>query len=187
MKVLVSVASRHGSTLQIAECIREELEALGMRAHVVEPDMVVDLSRYDAVVLGSAVYSGRWLAPARKLAARLAPELRQRPLWLFSSGPIGDPAKPLQPSAEALELARTLNARDHQVFNGRLNRDMLGLTERAVVRIVGAASGDYREWLEIGAWARGIADTLIAEEASAASAVATPTSTSTPAPTVTAR
>lgn len=49
---------------------------------------------YDAVVLGSAVYVGRWLEPARELVDAHAEELAARPTWLFSSGPIGDPPKP---------------------------------------------------------------------------------------------
>lgn len=170
MKVLVSVASRHGSTLQIAETIREELEALGHRGHIAEPDMVTDVTGYDAVILGSAVYAGRWLGSARKFAARLESELIRRPVWLFSTGPVGDPPRPAAPPAEALELARRLHARDHRVFPGRLNRDLLGMAERAVVRLLGASSGDYRPWPEIAAWARDIADSLTAESAAAPAA-----------------
>ena len=43
------------------------------------------------MVLGSAVYAGRWLEPAREYAATHAGGLRTRPTWLFSSGPIGEP------------------------------------------------------------------------------------------------
>jgi len=46
------------------------------------------------VVLGSAVYLGQWMKPARELAERSAGAIASRPVWLFSSGPIGEPAKP---------------------------------------------------------------------------------------------
>ena len=160
MKVLVTVASRHGSTAMIADCIREELEGLGLRTHVVPAELVDDVASYDAVVLGSAVYAGRWLGAARKVAARFEADLRQRPVWLFSSGPLGDPAKPSQPPAEALELTQRLNARDHQVFEGRVDRGQLGIGERLVVRAVRAPDGDYRPWPAIAAWARMIGDAL---------------------------
>jgi menaquinone-dependent protoporphyrinogen oxidase len=165
MKILVTVASRHGSTAMIGDCIREELEGLGHRTHVVPAELVDDVSSYDAVVLGSAVYAGRWLGAARKVAARFEADLRRRPVWLFSSGPVGDPAKPSQPPAEALELTQRLNARDHQVFEGRLDRGQLGIGERLVVRAFRAPSGDYRPWPAVAAWARMIGDSLDREAA----------------------
>lgn len=160
MKVLVTVASRHEGTRQIADAIREELVATGVDAHLLEPNDMRDISPYDAVVLGSAVYAGRWLKPAKAFAKRFESELLHKRVWLFSSGPIGDPARPAQPSVDALELAQRLHAEDHQVFEGRLDRDMLGFAERAVVRVVGAESGDYRPWVAITVWARGISASL---------------------------
>ena len=160
MKVLVTVASRHGSTEMIGDCIREELEATGVKAHLLEPELVGELDQYDAVVLGSAVYGGRWLKAARNLARRFEAELRRKPVWLFSSGPIGDPARPLQPPADAIELTHRLSAMDHQVFEGRIERDNLGVGERLAVRSLGAPSGDYRQWPAIAAWARRISRSL---------------------------
>jgi menaquinone-dependent protoporphyrinogen oxidase len=160
MKVLVTVASRHGSTDMIGDCIREELEATGVTAHQLEPGMVADISQYDGIVIGSAVYGGRWLRSARKLIDRYEAQLRTKPVWLFSSGPLGEPPKPSQPPAEALELTRRLNAVDHQVFEGRLERDALGIGERLVVRALQAPTGDYRQWPAITAWARGISKAL---------------------------
>jgi menaquinone-dependent protoporphyrinogen oxidase len=177
MKVLIAVASRHGSTAMLADCIREELEGFGHTAHVLAAELVEDVSGYDAVVLGSAVYAGRWLGDAKKLAARFEAELRKRPVWLFSSGPVGNPAKPAQPPADALELTRRLQAEDHQVFEGRIDRRLqaedhqvfegridrtqLGLGERLMVRAVHAPSGDFRQWPAVAAWARVIGDSLI--------------------------
>ena len=140
------------------------------RAHLLEPDEIGDIGQYDAVVVGSAVYGGRWLAPARKFVKRFEAELARKPVWLFSSGPIGDPAKPTQPPAEGLGLAQRLGARDHQVFEGRLERDILGLAERAVVRVVRAESGDFRSWVAITVWARSISASLKSELATAAGA-----------------
>ena len=168
MKVLVTVATRHGSTWLIGDCIREELIATGMDAHLFEPGEVGDIGQYDAVVIGSAVYGGRWLAPARTFVSRFEAELARKPVWLFSSGPTGDPATPSQPPAEALELARRLGARDHQLFEGRLERDLLSFRERAVTRAAG--SGDFRPWVAITVWARGISASLKSELATAAGA-----------------
>lgn len=163
MKVLVTVASRHGSSWMIGDAIREELAATGVEAHLLEPELMGDISGYDAAVIGSAVYSGRWLKPARKFVERFERQLAAMPVWLFSSGPLGDPARPKEPPAEALEIARRLNARDHQVFEGRLEPDILGVGERAIIGLAGARAGDYRPWVAITIWARRISASLKAE------------------------
>ena len=164
MKVLISAASRHGATWQIAGAIQTVLVEAGIETDLVEPEQVVSLAPYDALVVGSGVYAGHWLAAARALMERAETEATGRPVWLFSSGPIGDPAKPSQPPADALELTHRLGARDHQMFEGRIDRGELGLAERAILKVVGAPEGDYRPWEAIVQWARGIAAELAAQD-----------------------
>lgn len=172
IQVLVTAASRHGSTNEIAKVIADGLQAAGIETAVLPPDAVTSLEAFDAVILGSAVYAGRWLEPARRFVDRFQAALLDRPVWLFSSGPIGgQPAN----DEEALDVAsaRTdTRAREHRVFAGRLERSRLGLAERAIVRVVRAPDGDFRPWEEITAWAHSIA---IALETPLVPAVATAT------------
>jgi len=160
LQVLVTAASRHGATQEIAKAITDELQAAGLETALLPPDAVTSLEGFDAVILGSAVYAGRWLEPARRFVERYRAALQDRPVWLFSSGPIGgQPEK----EDEALDVggARTsTRARDHRVFGGRLDRGRLGLAERAITRVVRAPDGDFRPWDEIAAWAREIATEL---------------------------
>jgi menaquinone-dependent protoporphyrinogen oxidase len=95
MKVLVTAASKYGSTAEIAQAIGQTLAADGLGADVIPPDQVETSEDYDAVVLGSAVYTGHWLAPAKAIAARLEGSFAERPVWLFSSGPVGEPTRRL--------------------------------------------------------------------------------------------
>jgi menaquinone-dependent protoporphyrinogen oxidase len=90
MKILVTVASRHGATKEIAEAIARELAERGLEVTVSPVQEVDSIQGYDAVVLGSAVYLGKWMKPAKAFAAREAAGLSSVPVWLFSSGPIGD-------------------------------------------------------------------------------------------------
>ncbi|KGM11017.1 flavodoxin [Cellulomonas bogoriensis 69B4 = DSM 16987] len=164
MKVLVAVASRHGSTREIGEAVGEVLRRSGHRAEVADPDDVDGLEPYDAVILGSAIYVGRWAASARAMVDRLAHGLAARPVWLFSSGPVGTPPAPEgQPEELASVMSRT-GARGHRTFAGRLDTAGLGVAERAVVALVRAQEGDYRRWPEIEDWARHVAADLHAEE-----------------------
>lgn len=86
MKVLVATASRHGATDEIAAEIGGRLNDRGIDAEVVAVGDVTGLDGYDAVVLGSAVYMGRWLKEAREFVGAHGDQLRARPTWLFSSG-----------------------------------------------------------------------------------------------------
>ena len=162
MRILVSTASRHGSTAEVAARVAGTLRA-GLPSDIVVDERaaaeVGDPASYDAVILGSAVYMGRWLDDARKLTERIAAQ-PPRPVWLFSVGPIGDPPKPAEEPAEIGDLVRSTHARGHRLFAGRLDRHQLGLGEKAVVMALRVADGDFRDVDAIDAWGTQIATDL---------------------------
>lgn len=161
MRVLVSVASRHDSTTGIGAAIAKTLRDAGIEIEVVPPEKVASLDGIDAVILGSGVYYGRWLAPALEFVDRHRVALEKLPIWLFSSGPLGSPdPKPDGDPAGLPELAASLRAREHRIFAGSLDKRQLGLGERAIVRVVKAPSGDFRDWETIAGWAHRIATEL---------------------------
>ena len=161
MKVLVTAASKHGSTYQIAETICKVLREAQLDAELKDAGSVVTLAGYDAVVLGSAVYAGNWLPDAKAFAERHQAALAKLPVWVFSSGPLG--AENPQPRDDVQKLAAPLGAirpRDHRVFVGKLDPHDLGLSERLIAKAVHAPSGDFRDWPAIKAWAQTIATEL---------------------------
>ena len=162
MRILVSAASKHGSTAEVAAHIAETLHANlpgDVVVDVIPAADVGETTSYDAVILGSAVYLGRWLEDARKLAQRIAAD-PPRPVWLFSVGPIGDPPKPDEEPAEVGDIVRTTHARGHRLFPGRLDRHGLGLGEKAVVMVLRVPDGDFRDYAEIDSWGTQIAAEL---------------------------
>lgn len=161
MRVLVTAASKHGSTEEIGQAIVEELDRRGIVADFLVPEAVRSVDGFDAVVIGSAVYAGHWLKPARELVDRLGPDLHDRAVWLFSSGPVGEPEpKPDGDPADVDDLVETAGAREHVVFPGRIKREDLGFAERAIVRALRVPDGDFRDWVAIDAWAGSIAAAL---------------------------
>jgi len=161
MTVLVAAASRHGATNEIAAAIGRVLREHGVEADVEKVEDVESLERYDAVVLGSAVYVGQWLEPARTFVDAHGEELAARRTWLFSSGPIGDPPKPEPEESVKLDaIVERTSPEGTRVFGGKIDRKHLGLAERAVMRAVRAREGDYRDWRAIRGYAKEIADTL---------------------------
>ena len=81
-------------------------------------------------------------------------------MWLFSSGPVGDPPKPEEDPVDVAGILAATKARDHRVFAGRIVKRQLRFTDRAIVAALHVAEGDFRDWTDIEAWAAGIADAL---------------------------
>jgi menaquinone-dependent protoporphyrinogen oxidase len=165
--VLVAAASKYGATAEIAEAVGRALRESGISADVRPVEQVGDLSGYTDIVLGSAVYVGRWLEPARRFVEEHADELAARPTWLFSSGPVGDPPKPEAGQAVQVEpLMGKVNARGHRLFAGRIDKSRLGFGERALTLALRVPEGDFRDWEEIAAWAKTIARAIGEERSS---------------------
>ncbi len=130
-------------------------------------DQIASLHGFDAVVIGSAIYMGRWLKAARELVTAHAAELSSMPVWLFSSGPLGPPDHPIPPgeSGDTEQIVELIGPRGHRVFAGRLERASLGFAERTAAKAVHAPEGDSRDWDAIDAFADAIASQLSAERA----------------------
>ncbi len=159
--VLVAVASKYGATEEIASEIGRVLSDRGVETAVRRVEQPTNVDEFDAVVLGSAVYAGHWLKEARDFVEANRQALSSRPVWLFSSGPIGDPPMPREDPVDVAGLVAATLARGHRVFAGKLDRKRLNFFERAIVVALRAPEGDYRDWAAIRAWAGTIADELM--------------------------
>jgi menaquinone-dependent protoporphyrinogen oxidase len=177
--VLVAYATKYGSTRGIAESIAETLRQHGARADVRQVGEVRDLSAYDAFVVGSAVYFGFWRKEAVRFVKAHSAALASRPVWLFSSGPLGtkttDPqGRDLRAVAEPKvinEFRSAIAPRGHRVFFGALDLSKLGFAGRMVAKMPASrelfAEGDFRDQADIRAWATGIAESLQATQTAA--------------------
>jgi menaquinone-dependent protoporphyrinogen oxidase len=163
--VLVTYASKHGATAEIAEKIGAVLREAGLTADVLPVERIEDLHGYTAVVLGSAVYVGKWIKEAAKFLDKNEQFLAQVPVWLFSSGPTGegDPVELLQGwqfPEELQEEVQYVQPQEVTVFHGDLQPDKLSFLEKSMIKMVKAPVGDFRDWEAITAWAREIATAL---------------------------
>ena len=178
MKILVAYASRHGATKGIAEHIAVTLERTGLDVTLQPVEKAGPIDGYDAFVIGSAAYVGGWLGEATTFVRRHRDVLAHRPVWLFSSGPIGcesvdakgrDQIEASEPK-EFREFGRTIWPRERRVFFGAYDPDAapVGMAEGVMARfsrLVPAVrqalpAGDFRDWPAIGAWAEEIAREL---------------------------
>lgn len=181
MNVLVTYATRLGSTREIAERIAGQLGNHGVQMTTSSVDAVFDVAPFDAVVIGTALYAGHVLKAAREFVRDYRAELAARPVWLFSSGPVGDLAARSEPvvPGDVSELLETVKARGHRTFAGALDRSAIDKADFPVLeRIVAkrfVPEGDWRDWGAIDGWADTIAHELTGLRAERAVGAAGPT------------
>ena len=173
MRVLVVYATKYGATRGIAERITATLGESGVNAAMVAAKEPGELDGYDAFVIGSAAYMGSWLHEATDFVRHNQAVLKTKPVWLFSSGPIGtqrtdekgrDVLDTLMPK-EFAEFETSIHPRGHQVFFGAYDHTRLSFGHRVVASMPAMKNlfvdGDWRDWNAIDAWARSIASALV--------------------------
>ena len=164
-KILVAFATKYGATEGIAQKIGEVLTSAGWQVDVLPAGRVKNLEPYNAVVLGSGVYIGKWLKDAAKFLEANEKVLAQRLVWLFSSGPLeaGDPVALLKgwliPTGLQPVVDR-IQPRQITVFHGCVDMEKLNFIDKFMLTNIKSPVGDYRDWEAISAWAEGIAAAL---------------------------
>jgi menaquinone-dependent protoporphyrinogen oxidase len=171
-KILIAYATKYGSTKEIAERIGEVIRQDGLSADVLPVQSVHDVTPYAAVILGFAVYVGKWTKEAGEFLKANEKNLAERPLWLFSSGPTGegnpvDLVEGWQVPSDQQAIVERLQPRTIAIFHGNIEPDKVNFIEKwAVKSLVKKPFGDFRDWNAITSWATSIADTLARAEKS---------------------
>jgi menaquinone-dependent protoporphyrinogen oxidase len=165
MMILIAYASRHGGTREIAEKIADHLEKDGFKVRVSDVGRVGDISDYEAVILGSAVYLGQWQKKAVRFVKKHAGKLTGKKVWIFSSGPTGegDPVTLLNGwkiPGKLTAFMEEIGPEDIAVFHGVVIREKLGGLARFMIDKVESPVGDYRDWQMISNWAEQIGKSL---------------------------
>ncbi|MEZ4518940.1 MAG: flavodoxin domain-containing protein [Chloroflexota bacterium] len=157
--ILVSYATKYGSTQEVAEAIAATLGECGLTADLRPARDVRSLDGYGAVVLGAPLIMYRWHKDALTFLSRNRKSLADRPVAIFALGPIHDKEEEWQDSQAQLdkELAKVawLEPVSLKLFGGKFDPEKLGF-------IVGKLAGsepasDIRDWEAIRSWAQELA------------------------------
>ncbi|MFI8008395.1 flavodoxin domain-containing protein [Streptomyces sp. NPDC086010] len=162
LRVMVAYATKYGSTAEIAELVAATLRDEGIEAAAAPASRVADVRPYDAVILGSALYMGRWRRDARHFARRHRRALRERAVWVFSSGPLDPSAseRDIEPVPSARRAMCRIHAREHVTFGGRLEAGAKGRMAKMILEE--DRGGDFRDFDAITKWATATAGEIIA-------------------------
>jgi menaquinone-dependent protoporphyrinogen oxidase len=159
MSILVTFGSKRGGTAGLAGMVADGLRQEGFTVDVMPTRAAKDVDRYEAVIVGGALYAFRWHRDARRFTKRHARQLRQRPTWLFSSGPLDESAtqKDIPPVKGVKALMDRVDAKGHVTFGGRLAADAKGFPASAMAK---KNSGDWRDLEQVRAWTHQVATQL---------------------------
>ncbi|WP_067901373.1 flavodoxin domain-containing protein [Nocardia vaccinii] len=166
-RIAVIYATDQGSTCEIAEFIAESLRARGATVELADVEHAPDLTRFDVVVLGSAVHDMALLPNVAEYVHHHVEELNAVPVWLFSvgagpalRGPIGRRIAAHVPKKIAA-LRDAIHPVEYAAFAGHYERVGVSLPARTLYRLMGGGRyGDLRDWNAIIGWTTSIARTL---------------------------
>jgi menaquinone-dependent protoporphyrinogen oxidase len=162
-RVLVAYATKRGSTREVAEQIATTLQEQRLRVDLRAAADCRELHEYRAVVLGGALYMGRWHRDARAFLKRHADALQTRPIALFALGPLRLDEKSVRGSRQQLDRAlkrfRDLDPFAVAIFGGVIDPAKLRFPFNRM------QPGDARDWDAIRAWARDLAARLVSPNA----------------------
>jgi menaquinone-dependent protoporphyrinogen oxidase len=160
--ILVTFATRYGSTQEVAEAVAATLRERGLAVDIQPMREVRSLEGYRAVVLGAPLYIARWHKDALHFLTRYRDALTQRPVAVFALGPLHDEEKEYQEVRRELdkELAKFpwLTPRTIAIFGGKIDPQKLTFPHNLVPALKNMPASDARDWDAIRAWASDLAE-----------------------------
>jgi len=158
LALLVAHGSKHGSTQEVAEAIAQRLRKRGLEVELRGASEVEDLTPYDGVVLGGALYFGRWHQDAARFLAKHRREFAEQPPAVFALGPkCADDhglAESLAHLDKALAKIPEVKPRSIAVFGGVIDPAKLRFPLSRM------PASDARDWNAINEWADDVATKL---------------------------
>jgi len=150
-RILVAYGTKKGSTREVAQAIAARLGELDFETDLEPAGDVRDLDGYDGVVLGGALYMGRWHADARRMLKEHRKTLSNLPFAVFAMGPLTTADHDIEGSRKQLDhaLAKTPEIEPIAVaiFGGVVEPEKLNFPLSRM------PASDARDWDAIRSWA----------------------------------
>lgn len=158
-KVLVTYATKSGSTAEVAEFIGNHLYERGLQVDVLPVGKVRDVNKYDAIVVGSPIRMDKWLAEAADFVKDNKAAIAEKPSAFFTlclpelakkaslEAAYADYRSQIEPIHKPDEMA---------FFPGKLDQKKLSFLDRMIVKMMKAEDMDKRDWTSIEQWSENL-------------------------------
>lgn len=159
-KILIAYASKYGSTGGVADAIAKELCSKGIAADVAVIKNAGNISSYQGVIIGSAIYMGKWMSEAIDFVKKNKDVLSRMPVAYFlvcmtlSRPTDKNRAEVLSYMDPILKDVPEIKPAAIGTFAGALHYDNLSWIYKKILKSKGTPEGDYRDWNAIRLWAR---------------------------------
>lgn len=156
-RIIVTYATRAGSTAEIAAAIGKVLSERGFSVDVKPLKDLPDLNGYQAAIIGSAIRMGNWLPEAVEFVKTNQQGLNQMPVSLFTVHMLNTGEDETSRSARLAYLNAVrpmLSSAEEVFFSGKMDFSRLSFMDRLVAKMVKAVESDQREWEKIRQWAQ---------------------------------
>ena len=156
-RILVTYATRAGSTAEIAATIGNTLSERGFSVDVKPVKDLSSLNGYQAAILGSAIRMGNWLPEAVEFVKTNQQALNQMPVSLFTVHMLNTGDDETSRSARLAYLNAVhpmLSSAEEVFFSGKMDFSRLSFMDRTIAKMVKAVESDQRDWGKIRQWAK---------------------------------
>lgn len=162
--ILVTYATRYGSTQEVAEKIAETLQQSGLTVDIQPVKQVQTLDGYRAVVIGAPLYMSNWLKKARDFLSRHHAALEEMPVAVFALGPTEDKEKDWTETQEQFDKVLSkytwLKPVTVNLFGGKFDPAQLTFPFNLIPGLKRMPVSDIRDWKAIQAWANSLPERL---------------------------
>ena len=157
---LVTYATRHGSTQEVAEAIAAELNDCGLIVDLKAMQRVESLANYRAVVMGAPLYMFHWHKESLNFLNKHQKVLMEKPVAVFALGPFHDDKKEWQDVRAQLdkELAKFpwLKPVSIEIFGAKFDPEKLRFPYNLIPALKQMSASDIRDWEAIKKWAKSL-------------------------------
>lgn len=151
-RVLVTYATRTGSTAEVAQFIQKQLTENGCTVDLKPLKEIKDLQGYNAVVVGSPIRMGKWVGEASEFLQTHNSILTTIPTAAFTlcMPQIEDHQEAFRGYLETIK--ENHNPDEAAFFLGTMRLEKLSFLDRMISKALKAKNEDKRDWDQISTW-----------------------------------
>jgi menaquinone-dependent protoporphyrinogen oxidase len=134
MKTAIVFASKHGTTVKVAQKIQDGIGTANTDMYNLKDSSNIDLSRYDQIIIGGSIHAGSIQKKITRFCSKHTVDLVQKPLGLFIC--CMDEKHPQSEFENAFpELLRS-HAKSKKIMGGEFLIEKMNFIEKLIIKKV---------------------------------------------------